>query len=298
MKSKLALGLVQVGGKLSFYEDMQPQYYKDILRKAIRSGIRVFDSAYSYENADNLLYSVLKEQHVKREEYDITQQIMTLPTFIKKTETSLSRLNCDYFNTLLIHWPTKDERLLFSTFKSLEKLKTEEKCINIGVSNFPYELLKQVSSDFEVNVLERSYSLIWTKEIDKIIELSNEKNIKLYGYAPLGEGLLSGKYRDKSSLNDGRKNLWVFDHLSEFHSLLDMVEKLAIKYSTTMAEIALAFSRQGGFDRIFIGISKPYQLDIFSSTITLEEDEIITLKKLADKISSYNLTDNIYQHRW
>ena len=77
-----------------------------------------------------------------------------------------------------------------------------------------------------------------------------------------------------------------------------MVEKLAIKYSTTMAEIALAFSRQGGFDRIFIGISKPYQLDIFSSTITLEEDEIITLKKLADKISSYNLTDNIYQHRW
>ena len=298
MKSKLALGLVQVGGKLSFYEDMQPQYYKDILRKAIRCGIRVFDSAYSYENADNLLYSVLKEQHVKREEYDITQKIMPLPTFIKKAETSLSRLNCDYFNTLLIHWPTKDERLLFSTFKSLEKLKTEEKCINIGVSNFPYELLKQVSSDFEVNVLERSYSLIWTKEIDKIIELSNEKNIKLYGYAPLGEGLLSGKYRDKSSLNDGRKNLWVFDHLSEFHSLLDMVEKLAIKYSTTMAEIALAFSRQGGFDRIFIGISKPYQLDIFSSTITLEEDEIITLKKLADKISSYNLTDNIYQHRW
>ena len=72
MKSKLALGLVQVGGKLSFYEDMQPQYYKDILRKAIRSGIRVFDSAYSYENAGNLLYSVFKKQHVKREEYNIT----------------------------------------------------------------------------------------------------------------------------------------------------------------------------------------------------------------------------------
>lgn len=294
MKSDLGLGLVQAGGKLSFFDGIDPKYYKDILRKALRDGLRSFDSAYTYQNADELLCSVLKEQHIQREEYEITTKIMPLPTFKKKSEISLKRLGVEYFDNLLIHWPTQDERLLFSTLKTLEKLKEEGKCINIGVSNFPFSLLSRVCKDFEINVLERSYSLLWTKEIDETKLLG----IKLFCYAPLGEGLLSGKYKYPEDLNDNRKNLWVFRNLELYHQLLFEVEKIAKKHNVSMVEVALAFSRSASFDKIFIGVSKINQLDIFSSTFTLNEDEINKLKILSDKLCALNLADNIYEHRW
>lgn len=294
MKSDLGLGLVQAGGKLSYFDGIAPQYYKDILRKAIRDGIRSFDSAYTYQNADELLCAVLKEQHIQREEYDITTKIMPLPTFKKKSEISLKRLGLDYFDNLLIHWPTHDEGLLFSTLKTLEKLKEEGKCINIGVSNFPFSLLSRVCKDFEINILERSYSLLWTKEIEETKHLG----IKLFGYAPLGEGLLSGKYYYPEDLNDNRKNLWVFRNLELYHQLLFEVEEISKKYNVSMVEVALAFSRSESFDKIFIGVSKINQLDIFSSTFTLNEDEINKLKILSDKLCALNPTDNIYEHRW
>ena len=219
MKSDLGLGLVQAGGKLSYFNNTDPKAYKDIIRKAIRDGLRSFDSAYTYQNADELLSSVIKEQHIQREDYDITTKIMPLPTFKKKAEVCLKRLNVDFLDTLLIHWPTQDESLLFSTLKTLEALKEEKKCINIGVSNFPFTLLAKISRDFEINVLERAYSLIWTKEIDEAKLLG----IKLYCYAPLGEGLLSGKYRRPEDLNDNRKQLWVFRYPLVYNQLLDKV---------------------------------------------------------------------------
>ena len=223
MKSDLGLGLVQAGGKLSYFNNTDPKAYKDIIRKAIRDGLRSFDSAYTYQNADELLSSVIKEQHIQREDYDITTKIMPLPTFKKKAEVCLKRLNVDFLDTLLIHWQTQDEALLFSTLKTLEALKEEKKCINIGVSNFPFTLLAKISRDFEINVLERAYSLIWTKEIDEAKLLG----IKLYCYAPLGEGLLSGKYRRPEDLNDNRKQLWVFRYPLVYNQLLDKVSQIA-----------------------------------------------------------------------
>ena len=294
MKSDLGLGLVQSGGKLSYFGSTDPKYYKEIIRKALREGLRSFDCAYTYENADNFLCSVIKEQHIQREEYDITTKVMPLLTFKKKCEISLKRLGVDYFDNLLIHWPTQDESLLFYTLKALEKLKEEGKCINIGVSNFPFSLLSRVCKDFEINVLERSYSLLWTKEIDETKLLG----VKLFCYAPLGEGLLSGKYKYPEDLSDNRKNLWVFRNLELYHQLLCEVEKIAKKYNVSMVEVALAFSRSESFDKIFIGVSKISQLDIFSSTFSLEKDEVNKLRVLSDKLCALNPTDNIYEHRW
>ena len=102
MKSDLGLGLVQAGGKLSYFNNTDPKAYKDIIRKAIRDGLRSFDSAYTYQNADELLSSVIKEQHIQREDYDITTKIMPIPTFKKKAEVCLKRLNVDFLDTLLI----------------------------------------------------------------------------------------------------------------------------------------------------------------------------------------------------
>ena len=294
MKSDLGLGLVQAGGKLSYFNNTDPKAYKDIIRKAIRDGLRIFDSAYTYQNADELLSSVIKEQHIQREDYDITTKIMPLPTFKKKAEVCLKRLNVDFLDTLLIHWPTQDEALLFSTLKTLEALKEEKKCINIGVSNFPFTLLAKISRDFEINVLERAYSLIWTKEIDEAKLLG----IKLYCYAPLGEGLLSGKYRRPEDLNDNRKQLWVFRYPPVYNQLLDKVSQIAKNHDVSMQEVALAFSRSACFDKIFIGVSKLNQLEIFSSKLSLLDDEIKQLRELADKLCALNSTDNIYEHRW
>ncbi len=283
---------------MSFYPDRDPAEFRTVLRKAVRMGIRSFDSAYTYPDADTVLSSVLRERHIPREEWDITEKVMCVPTFRRKAETCLRRLNSDYIDTLLIHWPTHDGKLLFSTLKELETLKKEGKCLRTGVSNFPSSLLREVSSDFEINVTERPFSLLWTKDHRESAAIAKERGISMYAYAPLGFGLLSGKYCTADSLSDDRKRLWVFSHLREYHALLDEVKRISELHQCTPCDTALAFASSFGYEKVFAGASMESQLDIFTRSVTLEEEELAELYLRAEELSALSESDNMYGHRW
>ena len=65
MRSNIGLGLVQAGGPMSFYPDRDPAEFRSVVRKAVKIGVRSFDSAYTYPEADAILASVLKERHIQ-----------------------------------------------------------------------------------------------------------------------------------------------------------------------------------------------------------------------------------------
>lgn len=298
MRSNIGLGLVQAGGPMSFYPDRDPAEFRSVVRKAVKIGVRSFDSAYTYPEADAILASVLKERHIQREEYDITGKVMCVPSFRRKAETCLKRLGSEYLDTLLIHWPTHDGKLLFSVLKELEGLKKEGKCLKTGVSNFPSSLLAEVSSDFEINVTERPFSLLWTKGHRETAAISRQNNISMYCYGPLGFGLLSGNYETRDSLTDDRRLLWVFDHEREYHALLEEIRKISTDHECTTCEVALAFASSWGYEKVFAGARTESQLDIFTRSVTLDEEELSRLYRRADELSALSDSDNMYGHRW
>lgn len=294
---KLALGTVQSGGRFSFYPEADKNAFKAVVREALKRGITSFDTAYSYADAETILASVFKEQHIEREKLEITDKILPIPTLKEKAETSLRRLNTEYIDNLLIHWPDNDDENLYRALKTLEKLKEEEKILHLGISNFPLGLLRKAAADFEIEMLERPLSLLWTRELEETI-LFSDGRIRVAGYAPLCFGLLSGKYRRRESLLDKRSSLPFFDAPS-YLPLLDKLEVIAERHNTDSAHIALSWALGTKADMIIFGVRNIKQLDILSAAdIALTKAERNELNLLAVMIDSEVDANSPYGHEW
>lgn len=276
-----ALGLWNLG-KCDFHERLDTTKAKRIIKKAYQKGIRVFDSAYSYQDADTILYSSLKEMNAKREDWKIIEKIMSLPSFEKKAHNTLKRLHSDYIDILLIHWPSEEESL-YKTLKTLTKLKDENIAYKIGVSNFPLNLLKKASSDFPIEYHERPLSLVWNRDYEEEKLL----NIKTLAYAPLGFGIFQEKEKPMLS------SLFPANSLK---NLKEELKRIAYDNSTPIESVALSWVERENPHMIVRGVSKEEQL--FIPPYKIKDDEYILLKERADAVTSSILSDNIFSHNW
>ena len=211
-------------GACDFHTPLSGREGKNIIKKAYKTGIKAFDTAFSYSEADSLLYSAMREMGVKRDEYEIWSKVMPVPTLRKKVDASRRRLGSDFFDILMLHWPTREESL-FSSLKILESLKNENIAKEIGVSNFPISLLSKVINDFPISHHERPLSLIWNKEWEEEKKLQ----LKTIAYSPGGFGLLSGKYSLSTPPKDERKNIKAL-YSPLFPCLLEKIKNLYLQY--------------------------------------------------------------------
>ena len=277
-------------GACDFHTPLSPRDGKDIIKKAYKKGIRAFDTAFSYSEADSMLYSAMREMGVKRDEYEIWSKVMPLPTLRKKVDVSRRRLGSDYFDILMLHWPTREDSL-FSSLKTLESLKNEGITKEIGVSNFPLSLLSEIIKDFSISYHERPLSLIWNKEWEEEKKLP----INTIAYSPGGFGLLSGNYSPTNPPKDERKTIKAL-YSPLFPSLLEEIKTLGDKNNVSPYSISLSWVSEMEPWAIVRGVGKEEDLDIM--TIQLEEDEVDNLSSIAKEISLSNSSDNIFSHNW
>ena len=277
-------------GSCDFHSQLSPREGKNIIKKAWKSGIKAFDTAFSYNESDSILYSAMKEARVERDEYEIWSKVMPVPTLRKKVDASRRRLGSDYFDILMLHWPKGDESL-FSSLKELESLKNEEVTREIGVSNFPLPLLSSVTKDFPISFHERHLSLIWNKD------WKEERNlpIKTIAYSPGGFGLLSGKYSRDYPPQDDRRTIKAFSS-PLFPLLMDKINTLSIKYGSSPYSIAYSWVEAMTPWAIVRGAGK--EEDLHFNPPFLEEKDIEELTEIADKISLTSPSDNIFSHNW
>lgn len=278
-----ALGLWNIG-EGRFHTRMAPAEAKRIIKAAYREGMTTFDSAYSYTDADTILCSALKEIRAERESWRIIEKVMPVPSLERKTETILRRLNTTYIDILLIHWPSEEEAL-YSSLKTLEKLKANGTAGEIGVSNFPVDFLKKVIRDFPVTCHERPLSLVWNK--DRLEE--SKLGIKTICYAPFGFGILSSGSKPKLSQLPFSSS----PHIRELKSTLT---GMAEEKKTTAESIALSWVYTLSPHMIIRGVSNPSQIDI--PLINLTEDEKRRLDNLSSMITAEADGDNIFNHNW
>ncbi len=278
-----ALGLWNIGEGI-YHERMDSTTAKRIIKAAYRSGIKTFDSAYSYTDADSILYSALKEIRAERKDWRIIEKIMPTPTFSRKAERILGRLHTSYIDILLIHWPG-EESALYSSLKALEDLKEKGIAEEIGVSNFPIDLLKKAADDFPITYHERPLSLIWKRDWEEEKSLALKELI----YAPLGLGGLTEKKKEKLSP-------LFFYSSPEFDALKIKLKNLAQKYNSTLEAVAFSWVLAQGPYMIIRGASSERQLKI--PHLKLEEEDIKALSRDAEKITALNLSDNIFSHNW
>jgi len=136
--------IVQLG--LGVYK-VQQDVAVDVVRLAIDLGYRRIDTAALYDNEQEVGAAV-RQCGLDRDQLFVTTKIWNdRQGFAEATEAideSLARLNIDYVDMLLIHWPAPAQNKFVETWAALEAALQSGKVRGIGVSNFHPEHLQRI----------------------------------------------------------------------------------------------------------------------------------------------------------
>ena len=167
------------------------------VKAALKAGYRHIDTAACYGNEASVGQAI-KESGVPREEIFVTSKVWNTERGYEKTlaafETTMAKLDLDYVDLYLIHWPAAANQfenwkeISAQTWRALEELYIEGKVKAIGVSNFlPHHLealLEGVKVVPMVNQIEYHPGFMQAESVD----FCRAHNILVEAWSPLGTG--------------------------------------------------------------------------------------------------------------
>lgn len=161
---------------------------RESVESAINIGYEHIDTAQMYENEHEVGLGI-KNSNKSRDEIFLTTKVATsknTPSGIKEsTENSLKKLQTDYINLLLIHWPTP-EMDLKACLETMFELKIKGVIRNVGVSNFSPDLFKKALEIGPVVNNQVKFSP-YSAQFDTL-DVARENGITLTAYSPLERG--------------------------------------------------------------------------------------------------------------
>jgi len=191
---------------------------------AIKHGYRSIDTAAIYENEEGVGQAIregINEAGIPREELFITSKVwnsdLGYESTIEAYETSLKKLDLEYLDLYLIHWPVEGKYK--EAWRALETLYKEGRVKAIGVSNFQVHHLEDLMKDAEIKPMVNQveyHPRLTQKEIQAFCQ---EHGIQLEAWSPLMQGQL-------------------LDNL--------VLQEIANKYNKTIAQIILRWDLQNG----------------------------------------------------
>jgi methylglyoxal/glyoxal reductase len=174
---------------------------------ALNSGYKAIDTASIYRNESEIGNAIkawvdTDPQNNYREDIFVTTKISPYEMGFEDAKlafkSSLERLDLDYVDLLLIHWPGKAKQKLddplihktarFETWRAFQDIKKSGKAKFIGVSNFTVSHLKdgilEEFPDFLPHVNQVECHLLLQQH--GLREYCKHHQILLQGYSPLG----------------------------------------------------------------------------------------------------------------
>ncbi len=162
---------------------------KKVVSCALVNGIRIFDTAPSYgveEILAKIIAEVMKNNGLKRENICIQTKIdgwqMMDGDIVRFVDDALKKMNLQYIDNLLIHWPLPE--YLENTWKAFEQLKGSGKVHKIGICNVRLRHLK----DYELKGIYPEIVQIERNPLrtcEREIAFCKQKGIELQAYSPL-----------------------------------------------------------------------------------------------------------------
>jgi aryl-alcohol dehydrogenase-like predicted oxidoreductase len=293
--SRIGLGAMQFGPMWI----KEKEVMMDILNHALDNGVNFIDTAEVYGRymSETVVGEGLKERG-DRDDLIIATKVhpfnLRYDDVIKAAEGSLKRLQTDVIDLYQVHHHNAYVPAS-STMRALDDLLKEGKVRYVGVSNFSVSLIEEamgllkngeiISNQIEYNLLQRDVET-------EILPFQRENGIATIAYSPLAMGVLSGKYDEKSELDekDYRRNDPLFmnkENLAEAQKLIGVMREIGESHEATPAEVALNWLLKS--DDIFpIFGSKnteQAQSNINASKWSLSEDELKSITAASDNLN-------------
>ena len=190
---KLGFGTWKIGGD-SYPDPKRDPDSLTALHTALQAGYIHFDTAevYADGHSEELLGRAVREASIKREDLFITTKVdpahLQYEQVLQSCEKSLRRLDMDYVDLYLIHWPPRSGSQLNEAFRALNQLVKAGKVKHLGVSNFNVKLLRQAQSLAETPLLTNQvpYRLPDRTYVENgVLEYCQQNDILLTAYSPV-----------------------------------------------------------------------------------------------------------------
>ena len=163
---------------------------KNVIIEAIDLGYRHIDTAQIYKNEAEV-GSAIKQTGVDREEFFITTKLwhtnLDHDDVLQSVEDSLRDLKMPYIDLLLIHWPN-DQYHIQQTVEAMLSLKDQGKVLDIGVSNFPIHMVKEVVEDLRIPILTNQVEYHPFLGQFDLLDYSYDGDFLITAYSPLAQG--------------------------------------------------------------------------------------------------------------
>jgi len=165
---------------------------EQVIKLALNLGYRHIDTAQDYKN-EREVGNAIKQSHIKRDELYVTTKIdrnnLEPEKLLKTAEQSLLDLDIPYVDLLLIHWPNPNVEIE-KTIEAMLTFRDQGKALNIGVSNFPMKLLKEINEDLAAPIFCNQVEYHPLLGQFDLLDYAADEDLLVTAYSPLGQGKL------------------------------------------------------------------------------------------------------------
>ncbi len=267
--SVLGTGCWTFGGG-NYWGDQNQKDVTEVVHASVDLGINYFDTAevYNEGRSETSLGEAIKG--ISRDKIVIGTKVSTSncykDTLIKHCEGSLKRLQTDYIDLYMIHWPihpnsishfTNDPEIIenppktHEAIEALRILKQQGKIREYGVSNYGKGRMEGLPTG-EVAVNQLPYNLLSRAAEFDVLPYCEENGVGVIGYMALMQGILSGKFNSLADIPAVRRRTRHFNSMRtkecrhgergaevETNDALAGIRKLCKKTGLSMVELSM-----------------------------------------------------------
>ena len=235
-------------------------------RASYEEGVTLFDTAavYGWGYGENLMGKALKgiRENVVLVTKGAREWVRDNPDrrsatvsdsdpkrLLTSIDESLKRLQTDYIDLFLIHWPDHN-RAFSEPMDALEKAKAAGKIRYTGVSNFSVEMMAESRDSSPIVTNQIGYHIFDRRPEAEVMPFVKDNGMGIMAYGSLSHGLLTGTWdADKTfSEDDWRRgganfgiNSWGPENLAANVAVVEKLKVIAADHGKTIPQLAIAW---------------------------------------------------------
>src|SRR3954471_4946708 len=315
-RSGLKISEISYGNWLTHGSQVENEQARACVRAALDAGITTFDTADTYANtaAESVLGEALAG--VRRESLEIFTKVywptgpkghndsgLSRKHMMESIDASLRRLRTDYVDLYQAH-RYDTETPLEETMQAFADIVRAGKALYVGVSEWTgeqiragHELAQQLGIQLVSN--QPQYSMLWRVIEGDVVPTSKELGVSQIVFSPIGQGVLTGKYRPGQPPPAGPRGGGEQGGGDLIRRLMDDVvltrvaelQPVAAELGLSLAQLAIAWVLQNdNVATAIIGASRPDQVaeNVKAAGVTIPPELLTRIDEVLGDIVERN----------
>ncbi|GJE93677.1 aldo/keto reductase [Phanerochaete sordida] len=286
-------------GLSAFYGIVKPDEERlKFLDTLYESGCTFWDSSDAYKDNEDLLGKWFARTGMRGKIFlatkigqtgNVARPVNGEPEYIRNgLEKSLKRLQTDHIDLWYIHRVDKTVPIEVTVSAMAEEVKAG-RVKYLGLSECSAETLRRAHATHPITALQIEFSP-FTLDLERsgLVAAARELGVALVAYAPLGRGILTGRFSSPDDFVEGDLRRLIPKYSREnfprIQRVVDALQAIGTRHNATPAQVALAWVVAQGFIPI-PGTTRTEALheNLAALNLKLTSEEVADIRHVAEE---------------